>query len=436
MIRAISLDIGFSRQRPHARPRALVFRSLFVLVAFVGLLVPATPAAAQERKPGASQKGRSGTRWNDGAIEFGDSVKIEPRVRVQGDLLLWRDSEPVDDRFSWGSRRVGVNGELFNRVQFQVERAFQDDDDDDTPWRDVYVDVRINRAFQVRGGRFKLPFSLERNTSRDELDFIQRATAVRALAPARDTGVMVHGRLADRMVGYEVGIFQHADSFELTDDPNSWSSLGSTLAGRVTVSPIRDNKDGPTRDLYFGAGLVRNTMPEGLHSVVGRSFDGERFFDRFEVNGQRTRLGAEGLWRGQRVTLKGELLQLTDQRIGQSVAEQDLSDLVIRGLYLTGIVRVFGESGRNGQAVDVAARFDRMTLGSTNQADEAFTNPRADHVAPLAKDTLTFGGTWQIHRWIRVQGNLIRERLVDSLGVRGLTGEPSWTAVTRFQFAL
>jgi phosphate-selective porin len=296
--------------------------------------------------------------------------------------------------------------------------------------------VRINRALQIRGGRFKLPFSLERNTSRDELDFVQRASAVRALSPARDTGVMVHGRVADRKVGYEVGVFQHADGLELIDDPNSWSSLGATLAARATVSPIRDNDDGPTRDLEFGGSFVRNTMPEGLNSVIGRSFDGERFFDRFNVNGQRTRLGAEGLWRGQRVTIKGELLQLGDQRTGQAVTGDDLSDLVLRGVYITGVVRVFGERGRNGQAVDVAARFDRLTLGSGNQSDEAFTNPRADHVAPLAKDTWTFGGNWQVHRYIRVQGNLLRERLVDSLGVRDLTGEPSWTAVARFQFAL
>ena len=44
---------------------------------------------------------------------------------------------------------------------------------------------------------------------------------------------MVHGRVANRMVEYEVGVFQHADGFDLTDDPNSWSALGATLAGRV-----------------------------------------------------------------------------------------------------------------------------------------------------------------------------------------------------------
>ena len=136
------------------------------------------------------------------------------------------------------------------------------------------------------------------------------------------------------------------------------------------------------------------------------------------------------------MTLKGEWLQLTDQRTAQAVTGEDLSDLVLHGGYISGIVRVFGESGRNGQAVDVAARFDRLTLGSANQSDEAFTNPRADHVAPLAKDTWTFGGNWQVHRWIRVQGNVIREHLVDTLGVRDLSSEPVWTAITRFQFAL
>jgi hypothetical protein len=177
-------------------------------------------------------------------------------------------------------------------------------------------------------------------------------------------------------------------------------------------------------------------MPEGLNSEVARAFNNDRVFERMHVNGQRTRLGVEGLWRGQRVTVTGELLQLTDERLQQSVTNEDLSDLVLRGGYVTAMVRVFGERGRRGQAVDVGARFDRLTLGSANDTDEPFTNPRADRVAPLAKNTWTFGGNWQVHRWVRVQGNLVRERLVDVLDVRDLNPAATWTAVLRFQFAL
>ena len=410
MIRPTPSDIGRWRCAPHVALRSLCAAAAVVLA----LSVPASAQQSADKQTSAGkQKAESGVQWDDGSIRFGESVRIEPKVRVQADMLLWNDVRPIEDRFSWGSRRIGVNGELFNRVQFQVERAFQ-----------------------VRGGRFKLPFSLERNTSRDDLDFIQRATAVRAISPARDTGVMVHGRVANRMVEYEAGVFQHADGFDLTDHPNSWSALGAALAGRVIVSPIRDKADGPTRDLHFGVALVRNTMPEGLNSVVGRLFDNDRFSERMNVNGQRTRLGAEGLWRGRRATIKGELLQLTDQRLQQAITGGDLSDLVQRGGYLTGMVRVFGKPGRRGQALDVAARLDRFTLGSANDTDEPFTNPRADNVAPLAKNTWTFGGNWQVHRWVRVQGNLIRETLVDSLGVRDINTEPRWTAIMRFQFAL
>jgi phosphate-selective porin len=400
----------------------------------------ATSAFAQsfaQRDSAAPQQQEAGpVRWDGPSLRIGESVRLDPRVRLQADFLVDDRSNPIEDRFSWGSRRIGVNGELFKRVEFQIERALQDDDDDDTAWRDVYGDVRINRALQIRGGRFKVPFSMERTTSRDELDFLQRATAVRALSPTRDTGVMVHGRVADRLVGYEAAVMRHADGLDVPSDSNLWGSLGAMLAARLSIDPVRDNKESTTRDLHFGVAFVRNAIPEGLNGVVGRTFSGDRFFERMNVNGQRTRLGAEGLWNAGRFTLKGELIQLTDQRTAQAVTGEDLSDLIHRGGYVTGIYRVFGEHGKRAQAVDVAARLDRLSMSSANQTDEPFTNPRADHVAPLSKNTWTFGATYQVNRYIRVQGNLIREVLVDPLNVRELTFGTPWTTVVRFQFAL
>jgi phosphate-selective porin len=428
MIRTAVSDIGLWAPLPHRTRRAM-----FALIALTASLVVTTPAAAQQP---ATPPQREGVRWEGTSLHLGDSVRLDPRVRVQADFRVLDKSDLIEDGFAWGSRRIGLNGELFNRVQFQVERAFQDDDDDDTAWRDVYADVRINRALQVRAGRFKLPFSMERNTSRDEIDFIQRATVVRALSPARDTGFMVHGRLAGRLVEYEVGVFQHADGFESLDNANSWGPLGETLAGRIILTPIEDRDDSVTRDLRFGVAVVKNTMPEGLHGVIGRTFAGDRFFDRMNVHGNRSRLGAEGLWTARRLTLKGELIQLTDQRTGQAVTGGDLSDLVLRGGYITAIVRVAGQRGRRGPAVDLAARVDRLSIGSRNDTDEAFTNPRADHVAPLHKDTWTFGASWLVNRWVRVQGNAIHERFVDPLGVRDVSPAGTWVGVVRLQFAL
>jgi phosphate-selective porin len=432
-MRAISPDIDW-----FGWPRRAL-RWLFAAVFLVAYLGPSAAVAQTQKTPPNDR----GARWEGTSFRVGDSLRLDPRIRIQADFLIDDGSDETEedeaveeDRFSWGSRRIGLDGELFQRVSFQVERAFQDDDDDDTKWRDVYADYRFSRALRVRGGRFKLPFSLERTTSRDNLDFLERATAVRAISPSRDTGVMVHGEVVSRVLGYEVGVFQHADGFDLEDDTNVWEPLGSTLAGRVRVIPVRNADEGITRDLEFGVALTRNTVPEGLNSRIGRMFDDERFTERMHVNGQRTRLGLEGRWNARRVIVKGEWLQLTDQRTAQSVANEDLSDLVLSGGYLTGVFRVVGETGADERGVDVAMRFDRLSLGSKNDTDEAFTNPRADNVAPLAKDTWTFGVSWYVHRWVKVQGNLIRENLVDSLGVRDLAPDARWTTVMRLQFAL
>jgi phosphate-selective porin OprO and OprP len=391
----------------------------------------AVPASAQN---GTRSKQDDGARWDDGVFRAGDAVRLEPHARFQTDLLLTDQGEPIDDRFEWGRRRIGLDGELFDRLEFQIERELEAE----SPWRDIYGDVKITPALRIRAGRFKVPFSMEHTTSGFALDFLQRSAAVTAMSPGRDLGVMVHGRLAERLVKYEVGMFKHTDSVEVPVDGNRADVTAGfgTIAGRVTLAPVRDEEDGTTRDLAFGVAFARNTMPEGLYGVTGRALDGERFFDRMYVNGARTRLGFESLWSAGRFTLKGELLQLMDERKQQAVTGEDLSNLIVRGAYVTGVWRVVGEPGKKGTAVDVSGRFDRLAFSSGNTTDEAFTNPRADHVAPLSQRAWTIGATWTVNRWVRLQANAVREQLIDPLGVRDLAPIAPWTTVMRLQFGL
>jgi hypothetical protein len=242
---------------------------------------------------------------------------------------------------------------------------------------------------------------------------------------------MLHGR-AGRVLKYEAGVFRHSDALDVPIDGPRYGML----AGRVTILPVKGHKDSVTRNLEFGASFARNTLPEGLLGVTGESVSGENFFDSVYVNGARTRLGAHSLWEGGRVTLKGEVLQLSDERRGQAITGDDLSNLIVRGGYVTGIVHVYGKHRQKGPSVDAAARFDRVSFGSANQTDDAFTNPRADHVAPLSQHTLTFGATFIVNRYLKVQGNVIREALIDPLGVRDLAAVAPWTGLVRLQFGL
>jgi len=432
-IPGLTSSIGGCASTPHgdgfAVPR-LIHRLVFALIVTVSI---AAPASAQNGTNAALQDDSGAIRWDDGSFRAGDAVRLDPHMRFQTDMLLRDPAGPVDDRFDWPRRRIGVDGELFSRVEFQIERELEDE----TPWRDVYGDVKFTKALRVRVGRFKVPFSTEQTTSGFDLDFLERPAAVEALSPSRDLGVMVHGRPG--RFKYEVGMFHHSDGYTSPSDGGvtlpSEGRLG-LMAGRVAFTPIRDDKDGFTRDLELGAAVTRSTVPEGLHGVVGHSVDGDRFFEHMYVKGARTRLGVNGLWSARRFTVKGELLQSTDERQEQSITGDNLSNLITRGAYVTGIWRAYGKHGRKKASVDIEARFDRLSFGSANQADEPFTNPRADHVAPLSQRTLTFGATWTVNRWIRVQGNAIREQLVDPLGVRDLAPAAPWTALARLQFGL
>src|SRR6185295_18290889 len=95
--------------------------------------------------------------------------------------------------------------------------------------------------FQVQAGRFKIPFSLDELTGDSHNDFVYRSLGANSLAPARDTGVMLHGRFLKRALNYWVGGFKHDG-----DNARSKKIKGGneTYSARITGLPLRKfNKD-------------------------------------------------------------------------------------------------------------------------------------------------------------------------------------------------
>ena len=388
----------------------------------------AAPALAQE----------TGATWdNRPTFLLGEGSRIEIHARLQSDYLVRNEADPdasslsVEDRLSLPRKRVGVEGMLFDRIGFQVEGEVGDTQ----PWRDVFADVKVNRALHVRAGRFKVPFSLEQLTSGTELDFIARASAVNDLSPARDIGVMVHGRFADKALKYEAGVFEVDAASRL------WTAGAvRTLAGRVTIAPLADGRSRGSDALEISAALLRTDLPESRGGATGHLVMGDTFFRAMFVNGARTRVGASVAWNGRRAAVRGELIRSMDARLGQAIDGSDLSNLVSTGGYVAGLWHLAARDGhRYGhaplRALDLTARFDRLSFGSAG-AGEAFLNPRADHVAPIGKDAWTMGVNWHPNRWVKVQANTVREQLVDPLALLPLGTTPLWSTVVRFQVAM
>src|SRR4051794_33109496 len=92
MIQATRTPIGFCPRRPHCvdllRAGAIA-GTLAVALLVTGAMV--APAHAQQSTK-ASQDPDT-VRWDGGSFHAGENLRLDPRVRVQGDLLL---SEPLD----------------------------------------------------------------------------------------------------------------------------------------------------------------------------------------------------------------------------------------------------------------------------------------------------------------------------------------------------
>jgi phosphate-selective porin OprO/OprP len=410
-----------------------------------------TPQPQAEQKKPEAKEDDWGFRW-DGrpSLRLGRGTRVDFRVRLQGDL---RDSEALlpDDDESESSldiarRRVGVEGEIINLFDYQVEYEIGDDSG---PWRDVYVNYKQFYFAEVQAGQFKLPFSLDQNTSPTNLDFVYRSRAAELLSPGRDPGFMVHGRTLDRrMLRYEVGVFTHDGRNARTNNSDRVHG-GRTLAGRVTLQPYRSRKS-VASDLAFGVAFTTSNLEEGFPNLRGRTeLDLSFYRPDLWVEGQRRRVGFELRWRPGPFSIKSEYIRLTDERLGQSVEDTDLSPFLATGWYVSGTWALTGENKADGLdsprrplfeggygAVEVAARVERIRFGSVADDDVPSAGPRADVVLGNSDRAETFGVNWYVNRWIKVQFNLIRETIADPSQGPMPTQPSFWSQVLRFQFSM
>jgi phosphate-selective porin OprO/OprP len=216
----------------------------------------------------------------------------------------------------------------------------------DTAW----VNYGFNSSAQVRVGRFKQPFSLEEQTSSNNIDFMERSY-VNQLVPAKKLGAMVHGAPLPDMT-YGLAVFQNGFN-QLTNQNDN----GREVAGRVTYnfgsslgadSVLHLGLGGTTGKYEVLATATNNTS--GAASTTTRatiiSFRDE---NRGLANIYRAQLGS---------------LALGTATYGGTSDEPMVVDKTMRGLeavYSTGPFKVQGEY--------VKASFDASTSVATGSGD-------------------------------------------------------------------
>jgi phosphate-selective porin len=425
----------------------------------VGLVLPPCVGAQTERAPEKSREQRDadkakkkkddevGFRWKGyPSFELGNGTHVDIRARVQFDVRQFDstavETESADSDFA--RRRIAAEGEIRNLVAFQIEAELESDN----RWRDVYANYQQFGYLQVQGGQFKLPFSLDENTSPTNLDFVYRSLAARVLAPGRDRGIMVHGRVLERVVRYEVGLFDQDGRNARTRNPERVSG-DRTFAARVVAQPFRNSKS-IAADLQAGVAFTSSDVALGLRSLRGLTTFEETFFDRdIWVQGRRQRRGFEVRWRPGPFSVKSEYIRVTTERRGQSVEDTDLSPLLAKGWYVSGTWAITGEKKAAGLnkprqpflrgglgAFEAAVRVERLTFGSLGTDGPPSFSARADVIETASDHATTIGGSWYLNQWVKIQFNAIRESLTSPSRGEPSTSSTRWFYVTRFQFTM
>jgi phosphate-selective porin OprO/OprP len=299
---------------------------------------------------------------------------------------------------------------------------------------------------QVQVGRFKVPFGLDELTPISRNPFAIRSLGATHLAPARDTGAMVHGRFPERRLNYWAGVFAHDG-----DHARSSNIAGGdqTFAARVTGRPFRSRGiDGLEVGTAFALTSLANDSPEP-NGLRGRTVVAEdTFFHAVYVNGHRRRWEADIDWAAGRATARAEYTWASDDRHQQGIGNNDLPDARAQSWYVSGGWILVGEKARPRQgwrsmtpstlgSIEIVGRLERLWFDSVGSGGgDSFRSPRAERISPSGERVLTLGVNWAITPHLRLQVNAIRERVEDVLRSPVPNGAPFSSRVARLQFVL
>jgi len=411
---------------------------------------PAAPGAKAPTPKKAKDEEKRGLVWDDRpSIVFSKNVRVDVRFKAQ---LDWRAFSPEigEDLYSVDAKRAGIKGELTKHFEFEIEREISKV----AKWKDVYFNWKTFRQMEVKGGRFKIPFGMEQLTGKGSTDFAYRSLMSSTIAPARDRGVMVHGRLLGRALTYEVGGFKgDGDNGKLTQPQfvqpgDAVPEVGPSFVGRITATPLRALPAGPLTSLRLGVAYTNGNLPEGLNSLRGRSeFGTATYFAPVYVKGRRQRTGAELEWTPGPVGIKAEWMQSREDRIKQGNRNQDLSDFLGTGWYASGTWVVTGEKKESDivprkplfaggiGAIEVGVKYDELGFGSAAHTGPAFQNPRADNLIGAKNRVWTAGVNWYPNRWVRLIGNAIHEDFVTPMDTPASGETKYWAGLLRLQVA-
>lgn len=395
-----------------------------------GKVGSADKTAKPASEPGAVVKG--GPKGFSIASSDGESqLKIRGTLHFDGRYFL--DDVAPDSADTWLLRRVrpSIEGTLNDIWDFRFMPDFAGGK---TIVVDAYGAVRLKPWAVVTAGKFKVPVSLERLVSSNDLKFIERGFTA-GLAPNRDLGVQLGGSIGGA-VQYSVGLFNGVIDGG-SSDAQADAELDSDrdIAARVFFQPFAESDNAALQGLGFGiagtyvnaTGLVQNPL---LPSY--RNPDQQRFFswrgdnaatpglnEATYLDGKRQRLAPQAHYYVGSFGALGEYIEVTQEVSRNTPAGLRTDELetsawqVQLSYFLTGEKaqfkgftprRIFEIGGPGWGAFEVAARYQELKVddGAFAGGVLSFADPSTQ---PREASAYTLGLNWYFNQNFKWQLN-------------------------------
>lgn len=190
----------------------------------------------------AGEAGADEAKKDAGGIKLGlffiEDTEKKWKFSIGGRIMfdyrhLWeRDASDFVDNFMVRRARISFKAQLYDRVTgvLQLEAG----KNDNGKAKDAYIEVEAFDALKIRGGQFVWPFSDYRSQSSKYLTHLVRGMMA---TQHRDVGLMLHGKVADGLVGYEVGAFTGMGA---NVNPTNVSASDDVVTmGRIRIYPTK-----------------------------------------------------------------------------------------------------------------------------------------------------------------------------------------------------
>lgn len=257
--------------------------------------------AAEKKKEGEIKGSfKDGIKWESG--DKANSIAINGRVQLDYRQFSNNEDQTADD-FDVRRAYLGVSGQFAKYYDFKVVANFADKDgtsDKSNQLDEAYFGINWWKQASFRFGQFKMPFSLEEQTSSRFTDFQERSLANK-MVPAKEIGAMVHGEPTKGVFyGLALSTGEGRNNVEAkTDEGNDViARVGANIAELV----------GHTDNVYHVAlaGSWGDQSKAMKAEANSESKGGTIFSQTTAAAGERDRYGVEGAFAFGPVKLQSE----------------------------------------------------------------------------------------------------------------------------------